>query len=239
MEYIPGVTLREYLLSQRNKKLSLKESLPILRQIADALDFAHGEKIIHRDIKPNNIMVMPRGKVQVIDFGLAAQVRTSMTQVSKVRMDKSGTPHYKAPEQWRGKYQDAKTDQYALGVLAYELLAGKLPFDGLDEMEIGFQVINEPVPFISNQPQNVNVAIAKAMAKNREERFSSCREFVETLSSPNKPTVPDELEFEFPPQKKKSGCTSCITQAVYLGCLGMLGFLGVIVLLMIIGGLAG
>ena len=121
------------------KPLPFDDVLRILRPVADALDYAHSESIIHRDIKPSSIFVeLDKNKVlrnvQVIDFGLASEIRATLTRVSQIRFDNSGTRPYMAPEQWRGRrhQQTVATDQYALGVVAYELLDGYLPFESDD-----------------------------------------------------------------------------------------------------------
>ena len=205
MEYVPGTTLRQHVRAKPGNKLDLDEVVRLLMPVAEALDYAHKKKVIHRDIKPANIMVMPDGETQIIDFGLAAQIRTSMSQVSKVRMSTSGTLPYMAPEQWMGELQDARTDQYALGVVAYELLAGRLPFESAEQFALGFQVMNKPVPKIGELVDSVNEALAKAMAKTRNERFESCREFVMALSAKHeKRPVRNDVPTQTPSSTKQS-----------------------------------
>ena len=104
---------------RRNKDADLNARLSIIRQIASALDYAHGRKVLHRDIKPGNIMVSPAGRVYILDFGLAAQISTSLSRTSHMVVSQSGTPAYKSPEQWRGKPQGAAADQYALAETMY------------------------------------------------------------------------------------------------------------------------
>ena len=126
MEYVPGSTLSAWRHVFPHRQVPVEQADPICAQIAAALDFAHGRKIIHRDIKPSN--VMPGASVKVLDFGLAAEIRSSMSRVSQVQGDTSGTRPYMVPEQWAGRKQGAATDQYALAVLFYELVSGAVPF---------------------------------------------------------------------------------------------------------------
>ena len=195
MEYVDGVNLRRWLRQKRKDKepVSLETTVPILSQVALALDFAHRKKVIHRDIKPENIMLTRDGEVKVLDFGLAAQIHTTMTRVSREYQNcqggTSGTAPYMAPEQWKSWPQDAMADQYALGVLAYEMLAGRLPFESGDTTILREMVLKEnaaPIPGISRTAQN---AIARAMNKNPKERFASCTEFVAALGTKT-PYVP-------------------------------------------------
>ena len=225
MDYIDGQTLSAYRASYvaRLGAFPPEEVVRVLAPVAEALDYSHRHKVIHRDVKPQNIMVVGEADdVQVVDFGLAAQIRTSMTRVSRVRMDTSGTYPYMAPEQWRGEYQDARTDQYALAVVAYELLSGHLPFDTPDAEVMRLAVLNEPPRALEGLPEHVNRTLVRAMAKRREERFGNCREFVEAIEhgaasapapdvikeikaeivEPIKPEVRKEPEPEVEPQVK-------------------------------------
>ncbi|MBI1915138.1 MAG: protein kinase [Planctomycetes bacterium] len=191
MKFIAGKTLSTHR-AAAGEPLTLEELVRLLRPVADALDYAHRQRIVHRDIKPSNIMVSPDGQdVQVIDFGLAAEVRTSATRISRVSMDVSGTYPYMAPEQWRGQFQDGRTDQYALAVVVYEMLAGRVPFEAPDPMVLARIVLEEPVPPIEGHPPQVNAALARALAKKREDRFATCREFVEALVRPLDPVEAD------------------------------------------------
>ncbi len=183
MECVSGESLRSYVREKRkSSSLSLAEILPILEQVASALDYAHGQRVIHRDIKPANIMMSAGGTVKVLDFGLAAQIHSSLTRVSQIHYDKSGTGAYMAPEQWEGCKQDAATDQYALAVMTYEMITGNLPFDGADTTILREAVLKSNAKELANVPKHVNAALAKAMSKDPAERFASCIDFVKALT---------------------------------------------------------
>ena len=180
MDLAPGKSLRRWAKAHQGPE-HLQAKLAIVAEIAAALDYAHSRKIMHRDIKPENVMVDEDGHAHVLDFGLASQIRSSMSRVSLVVRSQSGTPSYKAPEQWRGQPQNARTDQYSLGVLAYELIAGYLPFDSEDMAILRMSVLGEPVAEIPDVPAYMNDAFKRALAKNPQGRFSSCKEFVDAL----------------------------------------------------------
>ena len=180
MDLAPGKSLRRWAKSHQEPE-HLQAKLKIVAEIAAALDYAHSRRIMHRDIKPENVMVDEDGHAHVLDFGLASQIRSSMSRVSLVVRSQSGTPSYKAPEQWRGHPQNARTDQYSLGVLAYELIAGYLPFDSEDMAILRMSVLGEPVAEIPDVPMYINDAFGRALAKNPQGRFPSCKEFVDAL----------------------------------------------------------
>lgn len=179
MDFAAGENLERWLKRNRNAELSVK--LLILRQVADALDYAHKSGVIHRDIKLENIMVDSQGHVSVLDFGLAERIRTSLSRVSMAVTSRSGTPGYKSPEQWKAQPQGAAADLYALGVVAYVLLSGRLPFDSDDMGVLRLAVLNDPAPSIHGVPSHINAALRRALAKKPEERFRSCAEFVDAL----------------------------------------------------------
>ena len=190
MQYARGVTLSQWRKQFPDGKVPLDKALEITRQIASALDYAHKERIIHRDIKPANVMIetLPDRSItaRVLDFGLAAEIRSSMGRLSLNVTDKSGTRHYMAPEQWSGKKQSKETDQYSLAALFYELILGEVPFasvfDTGDTVLMKNVVENDSPEIPSDLPKPVRLALAKALAKKREDRFASCLEFVEVLS---------------------------------------------------------
>ncbi len=182
MEYAEGETLRSYIKKKRKSgEITLAAVLPILRQIASALDYAHEKRVLHRDIKPENIMVDKAGNVKLLDFGLADRIHTSMSRVSVNFRGTSGTGPYMSPEQWRGRRQGAASDQYALAVIVYEILAGNLPFESSDTVVLKQAVLDEVPEEIKGIPANIQAALNKAMSKNAEDRFESCTQFVDAL----------------------------------------------------------
>ncbi|MDR2763300.1 MAG: protein kinase, partial [Planctomycetaceae bacterium] len=183
MKYIDGQPFDKvrHNLLQRNGKITVDDAVKYLFPIAGALDYAHRNKIIHRDIKPDNILIDESDSPIIIDFGLAAQFHNSMTRVSQAVTSKSGTLIYKAPEQWRGELQDHQTDQYSLGVVAYEFLSGRVPFIADDVDLLGHHVRQIPVPKVSELPDNVNDVLVKVLAKERKNRYENCIEFVKAL----------------------------------------------------------
>ena len=182
MECCEGEDLRRWIKRKRkDNSLTLNDVLPIIRQVADALDYAHAQKIMHRDIKPGNIMIDSAGNVKVLDFGLAAQIHTSMTRVSMAYRGTSGTGPYMAPEQWRGRAQGAAADQYALAVMAYEMLARRLPFESTDPSVLREAVLNDTAEEIAELPADAQAALKRAMSKEAAERFNSCADFVAAM----------------------------------------------------------
>ncbi len=159
----------------------LGKAIPVLRQVAAALDYAHGKMVVHRDVKPGNVMIDGRGEVKVLDFGLAAQIRTDMDSAGDAGRATGGTGAYMAPEQWEARQQDARTDQYALGVMAYEMLAGRLPFPGRDLAVLKDAVLRGEFQDVPGLPKEAMAAIRRAMARRAEARFASCGEFVQAL----------------------------------------------------------
>ena len=182
MDLASGIDLRRWI--QGNPLASTEAKLSILRQVAAALDYAHSEGVIHRDVKPENVMVDAEGRVKVLDFGLAARICSCQSSIGDAVTSRGGSPGYKSPEQWQGRQQGAEADVYAFGVMAYWMFAGELPFDG-DDMDVLRQaVLSASVRLIEGLPAHMNQALAKALAKKPEDRYSSCGEVVEALSAP-------------------------------------------------------
>ncbi|MDX1379312.1 MAG: protein kinase, partial [Anaerolineales bacterium] len=195
MEYVDGPSLSAYLhhLHKDGKKLKLPHVMRMLESVSSALQYAHDHKIVHRDIKPGNILLTsPTKKIELddplpddfvpvlTDFGLirfldaARQTTTGIT---------AGTPAYMSPEQAQGEATDGQTDVYSLGVVLYEMLAGKLPFDGETTMGILLQHVNEPPKPISGLSPFMQDVLSRALAKNREDRFPSPADFAKAFSA--------------------------------------------------------
>lgn len=174
MEFVRGSDLKTAILERG--AINQRKVAEIGSQVCQALSVAHGLDIIHRDIKPQNIMVQPDGNVKVMDFGIARAKNSVMTQTSSVL----GTAHYISPEQAQGKDLTATSDIYSLGIVLYESATGRLPFDGPDAVSVAMKQVNDlPVP-----PREINpdidpaleAIIMKAIAKNPEERFATAKD---------------------------------------------------------------
>jgi len=182
MEYIEGKHLKN--LIKKRGKLTVSEAVDIVMQITDGLSVAHDSYIIHRDIKPQNIMILENGLVKITDFGIAmAMNSTQLTQTNSVM----GSVHYLPPEQASGKGSTLQSDIYSIGILFYELLTGKLPFKGENAVEIALKHLKESLPSIReevpNIPQSVENIIIKATAKNPKNRYADAREMHEDLKT--------------------------------------------------------
>ncbi len=181
---------------------ALGEQLPMaivvqyIVQIADALQYAHDKNIIHRDIKPDNVLIDQRGMLLLSDFGIAVISKTGRTTRS-VSRDTAGTPYYMAPEMFRGKPEKA-SDQYSLAVMAYQWLSGTRPFSEGNVIQLGYQHIHESVPPLRDKvpaiAAEVEAVIMKALSKQPQDRFPSVRAFAETLEiASSKPAIGQQL----------------------------------------------
>lgn len=185
MRFVRGGSLEA--LVAREGALALDRAVPLLRDVASALDFAHGQGVVHRDIKPANILLSDSGHALVADFGIArAFSGDAATSTSGSHTGVVGSPAYMAPEQWRGEKPDGRADQYALGVLAFELLSGGRPWRDVSMQELLRLHLGAEPPAIESVrtglPPRVGLAIRRAMAKDPSDRFSSSAAFVAALA---------------------------------------------------------
>jgi serine/threonine protein kinase len=202
-EYIDGLTLRRKALGSH---MEIPEILDIAVQVASALEEAHAAGIVHRDIKPDNIMVRRNGYVKVLDFGLAKLTetidRSSLDAEASTRVFVQtdagvvmGTSHYMSPEQARGKPVDARSDIWSLGVVIYELVAGRTPFEGETSTDVIVGITQkEPPPlarYAPNVPAELDWIVMKALRKDRDERYQTIRELLTDLRR-----LKQRLEFE-------------------------------------------
>ena len=199
MESCKGESLHRWIRRKRreNGKIPLEEILPIVRQMAEALDYAHNQNILHRDVKPGNVLIDPYGKIKILDFGLAAQIQTSLSKVALSYQGTSGTAPYMAPEQWQGKVQSAAADQYALAVIVYEMLAGELPFESFDLAVLREAVLNDIPENISGVPRYVRNAVKRGLCKVPAGRFDCCSDFVSALEGKKIAPVPNPARRRF------------------------------------------
>ena len=197
MEYIEGKTLKQLL--KKRETLTLPEVIDIMLQLTDGLAHAHESYIIHRDIKPQNIMILDNGLVKITDFGIAMALNaTQLTQTNSVM----GSVHYLPPEQANGKSATVKSDIYSLGILMYELITGSVPFKGDNAVEIALKHMKEKIPSIRKQnptiPQTVENIVIKATAKNPRNRYDSVKEMHEDLEVCMEKENVKKVTFEYP-----------------------------------------
>ena len=182
MEYAPGENLAHWIkLKWKDGGPLLSEVASIVRQIASALDCAHDHNILHRNLKPANVMVDEVGNVKILDFGLASVVRNAATAPSVKPTNAGGTPNYLSPEEFKGKCATAASDQYALGVMTYQMLADHLPFQADDYDMLRAMVSRKTPEVINDIPDATNRCLLKVLNKNPQRRFASCTEFADAL----------------------------------------------------------
>ena len=182
MEYVEGTDLKDYI--RQRGALHPIEAVRIMMQIVSAIAAAHQNRIIHRDIKPQNILIDREGNVKITDFGIAVALSdTSLTQTNTLL----GSVHYLSPEQARGGMATVQTDIYALGIVLYELLTGRVPFDGESAVSIALKHFQEPLPPVVNPtamvPQSLENIVLKATAKDPMNRYRSCYEMFQDLKT--------------------------------------------------------
>ena len=169
MEYLEGEDLQKF--TQKGNLLPIRKIIEYSADIADGLDYAHDKGIIHRDIKPANIMLIKKKTIKITDFGIARMAANSQTRTGVVK----GTPYYMSPEQISGKHVDGRSDIFSLGVMMFQLLTGKVPFDGDSPAALMHQILNKPHP----DPKSINPKIIKPLIsiidkilkKNPDDRF--------------------------------------------------------------------
>ncbi|HYP78002.1 MAG TPA: protein kinase [Polyangiaceae bacterium] len=204
MEFVAGKPLAEVL---THGPLSVERTIKIMRQVCGALDEAHMQGIIHRDLKPDNVILTDRAGetdfVKLLDFGIAARTESADAQKEQKLTQQGmvlGTPPYMSPEQFTGKALDARSDIYSLGVMTYEMLAGRLPFDADTPWQWATQHMSvQPIPFevsapAKNIPENMRKAILRALSKNKEDREPTAREYFAELSDGARITVESHPE---------------------------------------------
>ncbi len=175
MEFFPGQNLKEYIRS--NGALSLIQGSQIVLQICEGLEAAHGQRIIHRDLKSQNVLIGPTGNIKIIDFGLARSIyMEGMTATGLIL----GTPEYMAPEQVSGKKVDERADIYSLGIILYEIFTGRLPFRGESAISVGFQQVKDdpvlPRELNPQVPEELQRIILKALQKEPHKRYPTITE---------------------------------------------------------------
>lgn len=182
MEYVEGQTLKEYI--DEKHELPWREAVDIAMQICKGLEVAHKNSIVHRDIKPHNIMRTSEGIIKVTDFGIA---RANSQKTMTVEKTAIGSVHYISPEQARGGYVDHRSDLYSLGIVLYEMLTGRIPFDDENSVTVAIKQIQEtPVPpseYNISIPRPLEQAVLKAIAKEPSARFADAAEFYSELNS--------------------------------------------------------
>ena len=183
MELVEGKTLSE--LIEEKGRLDYKEAINITRQVASALSLAHKNQIVHRDIKPHNILITNTGVAKLADFGIAKAVSASTIIGGNNKV--MGSVHYFSPEQARGAYVDERSDIYSLGIVLYEMLTGKVPFDGDNPISIALMHINDPMPSVSAEvpgiPPQLEKIIMKATDKYQTNRYRTADEMIEDLDN--------------------------------------------------------
>lgn len=219
MPYLPGGTLKQLL---TGKSLPWQQSVNLLIPISRALSYAHKQGMIHRDVKPSNILITQSGEPMVTDYGIAKILDEEITQDLTGTSTAIGTPEYMSPEQVTSKTVDHRTDIYSLGVVLYEMVTGRKPFKADTPVGVLFKHASEPLPspkkFAPNLPDAVEKVILKAMAKQRDERYQSMDDFTNDLISLTQNRAPNPI-----PSRSNNSL-------LWLGGLGILALLAVSVI---------
>lgn len=210
MEYVAGQTLKQYI--QQHSPVRVETALDILQQLTSAIAHAHQNHIVHRDIKPHNILIDPDGNVKITDFGIAmALSATSITQTNSVL----GSVHYLSPEQARGGMANKKSDIYSLGIVMFELLTGRLPFSGESAVSIALKHLQSETPSIRRWnpsiPQSLENIVLKATAKDPFHRYDSAEEMERDLRTALDPERMNEEKFVIPEDNDATKAIPIIT----------------------------
>ncbi|UQD51664.1 Stk1 family PASTA domain-containing Ser/Thr kinase [Bacillus methanolicus] len=211
MEYVDGQTLKQYIL--QNSPIPTETALEIMQQLTSAISHAHQNDIVHRDIKPHNILLDKNGNVKVTDFGIAmALSATSITQTNSVL----GSVHYLSPEQARGGMANKKSDIYSLGIVMFEMLTGRLPFSGESAVSIALKHLQSETPSLkrwnSSIPQSVENVVLKATAKDPFHRYESVDEMEEDIRTALDPHRINEEKFVIPNDDEATKAIPVITK---------------------------
>lgn len=213
MEYVEGKTLKQLL--KRRGSLTITEVIDIMSQITDGMAHAHDSYIIHRDIKPQNIMILDNGMIKITDFGIAMALNsTQLTQTNSVM----GSVHYLPPEQAAGKGSTIRSDIYSMGILMYELLTGQVPYKGDNAVEIALKHLKEPLPSIRKilpeLPQSIENIILKATAKNPQNRYKDAREMHQDIITAMDESRINEPKYVYPYKENDLEETKSLDEAV-------------------------
>ncbi len=178
MELVEGITLKEYI--ERKGRLSHKEVINIAIQMCTGIGAAHAAGIIHRDIKPQNVIISKDGKVKVTDFGIAKSVNSNT-----ISSNAMGSVHYTSPEQARGGFSDAKSDIYSIGITLFEMATGEVPFDGDSTVSVAIKHLQEeitpPSELVPDIPYSLEQIILKCTQKNAERRYKNTDDLIRDL----------------------------------------------------------
>jgi len=192
MELLDGSTLRNYLVEQR---IDTATAVTIGIQIAEALEAAHGKGVVHRDIKPSNVVVSRTGHVKVLDFGLAKQIVALAADETRSNDHLThgvtfGTPQYMPPEVWQGRAADVRSDIWALGIVLYEMLVGRVPFDRSNTVETAAAIIQEPLPALPlGISSSVRAIIERCLAKDPDARYQRAGDVGDALRAARETTA--------------------------------------------------